>query len=403
MKHIQGVFLTGYITIAIKGEHPEEFLQACSEKGIIFWQVRKIAMDTYQANMRLQDLKHLRKIKRKGQHITFTHKKGLPFAVKRFLARKAMMIALILSLSLIVFLSNIIWKVEVTGVPKEIEEKIYKQLTSYGVHRGVWSFSLDGAGKIQQQLIEDIPELLWVGVHKKGTTFYLEGIEKVLVEEEKVTGPRDLVATKKGVIQRIYVSKGIPMVERNELVQKGDLLVAGNLTKTEQQEEKKEQTSQLVSATGEIIATTWYEVETTVPLEASYELLTGKHKNKFYFGTKQLVLPIWGFKDPDFVAYDVDRDIHDIYFLKWKLPFQFIKSTWNEKTIFQDTRTREEALAAGKLQAKEQLQLQLGPKAKIVSEKLLHETVEHGKVKMNLYFTVEENIATAKAIDARSE
>src|SRR5690625_6228537 len=94
-----------------------------------------------------------------------------------------------------------------------MEQKIQKQLQSYGITRGTFTFSMDASGIIQQNLTEDIPELLWVGVEKKGATFEIEGIEKTVVSQEEKKGPRDLVATKKGIIKDIYVSKGLPKVK----------------------------------------------------------------------------------------------------------------------------------------------------------------------------------------------
>src|SRR5699024_3550650 len=162
--------------------------------------------------------------------ISFINKKGYPFLFKRFIRKKELLIALFLCFFLIIALSNIVWKVQITGVPKDIEEKINKQLDSYGIRPGTLSFSLDSASSIQQKLMNDIPELLWVGVHKKGTTFFLEGVEKIIVEEEEVAGPQNLVATKKGVIKNIYVSKGLPKVKVNDYVKLGDILVSVDIT-----------------------------------------------------------------------------------------------------------------------------------------------------------------------------
>src|SRR5699024_8343542 len=228
-----------------------------------------------------------------------------------------------LSMLLIVFLSNIIWEVKITGVPKDIEEKISKKLDSYGIHQGTWTFSLDSESSIQQKLVEDIPELLWVGVHKKGTTFFLEGVEKVTVKEEEVKGPRNLVATKKGVIQDIYVSQGLPKVEVNDYVKPGDVLVSGEITgesetDDKKEKEKKKKEAELVAAEGDITAKTWYEVTVTVPLEANYERLTGEKDKKHYIKIGGLQLPIWGFTTPDYEAIHTETKENPIYFFKWE-------------------------------------------------------------------------------------
>src|SRR5690606_10507193 len=130
----------------------------------------------------------------------------------------------------------VIWKVQVTGVPKEVEDKIVAQLNEYGIHPGAWMLTIDSPKEIQQNLLNDIPELLWVGVDQRGTTISLEGVEKVVVKEDPPEHPRHLVATKKGVIKNMYVSQGVPKVSVNDFVERGDVLVSGILDDGEEQE-----------------------------------------------------------------------------------------------------------------------------------------------------------------------
>src|SRR5699024_12853378 len=136
----------------------------------------------------------------------------------------------------IFFLSNIIWKVDIKGVPTDMEAEITKQLKKYGIHSGAWIISLDEPNVIQQKLMSDLPELLWIGIERKGTTYSLEGVEKIIVEEEKSPGPRNLVATKKGIITSMYVSKGVPKVRIHDYVEPGDLLVSGFMQEEDDEE-----------------------------------------------------------------------------------------------------------------------------------------------------------------------
>ncbi len=57
-------------------------------------------------------------------------------------------------------------------------------------------FRIDTPSSIQQKLLNDVPELLWVGVERKGTSFHLEGVEKLIVKEEDSLEPQDLIAEK---------------------------------------------------------------------------------------------------------------------------------------------------------------------------------------------------------------
>ncbi|WP_373892847.1 sporulation protein YqfD [Virgibacillus natechei] len=405
MKHKQGAFITGYVTVLIKGDRPELFFQKCMQQGVPVWDVKKIANEACSGNVRLRDVKKLKAIKRKTNYkLTFTAKKGYPFFIKGFTKKKQLMLGLMMSIMLIIFLSNIIWDVQITGVPTEIEEKISKQLEDYGVHSGAWIFTLEQPTAIQDQLIKDVPELLWVGVEQKGTTFYLEGVEKSIVEEEETTGPQHLVATKKGVIKNMYVSEGLPQVAVNDYVEPGDVLVSGIINEeengdNEEDEEDSERQLDLVAADGDITATTWYEVSVNVPLEGNYEMLSGNKEKKYYLSLGNLQLPIWGFGNPDYE--DIHREINEtpIRFFKWELPVKFIDTTLSEKLYNNVGRTKEEAITTGVQQAKNELQLQLGPESQILSEKVLHESTERGKVKLNLYISVEENIAKAEPIE----
>ncbi|OZU89932.1 sporulation protein YqfD [Virgibacillus indicus] len=399
MKQTQGSSLTGYVTILVKGTSPELFFQKCIGEGLTVWNVRKTAEDECEGNIKLHDVRHVRQLKRGTDFkISFLNKKGYPFLFRRFIRKRHVVISLFISILLILFLSNIIWEVKISGVPKEIEEKISKQLDSYGIHPGSWIFSLESPNAIQQKLVEDVPELLWVGVDQKGTTFFLEGVEKIIVKEEEKPGPRNLIATKKGVIKKMYVSKGVPQVGVNDYVEPGDLLVSGIINNSEEEDEDDKKQPDLVAAAGEITATTWYEVNVTVPLKGTFEILTGNQKKQYFFSIGDFRLPVWGFRKPEFENIHRETNEENLKFFKWELPIKAGETILREKINTKSNRTKEEAVQAGINQAINELKLQLGPKAQIISQKVLHEAIDNGKVKLNLYLNVEEDIAKVQPI-----
>jgi similar to stage IV sporulation protein len=406
MKHTQGSFLTGYVTVRVEGNFPELFFQRCAEEGMTVWNVKKKSGTVCEGNVRLSDLGLVKKVRRKtGHRLTFINKKGTPFLIKHFTQRKPVFFAFILTVLFVFLISNVLWEVKVTGVPMELEEKIVDQLDDYGVQPGAWIQSLDSPKEIQQSLIDDIPELLWVGVDQKGTTFFLEGVEKIVVKEEEADEPRNLVAAKKGVIQNMYVSKGVPQVAVHDYVQPGDLLVSGVLGENEEaddeEREEAEQPLEYVAAEGEVIANTWYEVTVNAPLLVNEEVLTGNQKQKYFIQLGNFQIPVWGFRNPEFQDQHIETNKTPIRFFKWELPIEFGQTTIHEKIYEETERTKEEAIHAGIEQAKEELKLTLGPEAEILSEKLLHETTENGKVILDLYISARENIASEERLNER--
>ncbi|WP_188453621.1 sporulation protein YqfD [Virgibacillus oceani] len=401
MKKIQGSYITGNVTILVKGNMPELFFQKCVKRGIPVWEIKKQGKMECSGKIRLHDIKDIKRIRRETNYkITFIEKSGTPFLFKRLTRRKEIVLGLLISIILIIFLSNIIWEVKITNVSKDIEKKIVKQLNNYGVHPGAWSLSLEPTSVIQQKLVKDIPELLWVGVDKKGTTYFLEGVEKSIVKEKEVHGPRNLVATKKGVIKNMYVSKGLSKVKVNDYVEPGDILVSGKIDSIgDSDKKKKEGKSKFVASEGEVIAETWYKTKVTVPLEANFELLTGEKEKKYSLKFGDFKIPIWGFGKSEFKNIHKELNENPIHFFKWTLPIHFVETTLSEKTYNKVKRTKEEAIKIGIKQAKSELLLRLQSDAKIISEKILQETTENGKVKLILYITVEEDITKAEPIN----
>ncbi|HEY4602674.1 MAG TPA: sporulation protein YqfD [Cerasibacillus sp.] len=404
MKQLQISYLIGYVTVQVKGMMPERFFQACVDQQLAIWNIEKTGQHTCIGSLRKKDIRTIKEMAQQTEYsLKIVEEKGLPYIFKNILKQNHLLIGLFIAIISLFLLSNIVWRVEISGFPKELEQKIMKTLKGYGVYPGALMFRVDSPSKIQQQLLHDLPELLWVGIEKKGTSFQLEGVEKIIVEKEKQISPQHLIAAKDGVIQKIFVSKGVSHVATYDYVKKGDLLVSGNLLDDADIDENEKKKDRLVAATGEVIAKTWYEVDVTIPLKGNDEQLTGKQTRKFYLNIFHVDIPIWNFSQVDYALEKKETVEHPLYFLNWRLPFTLVENVHSEKELLSWKRTKKTALDIGIEQAYQELRLLLGPKAKILSNKVLHEAIEHDKVILTLYVTVEENIAKPQPIIKKSE
>ncbi|SDN09065.1 sporulation protein YqfD [Sediminibacillus halophilus] len=403
MKHTQAIFFTGSVKIKVTGHHPELFFGLCAREGITVWNVIKINETQCIGNVRLSDISTIKRLRRQTVYkLSFLSRKGFPFLIQRVLHKKPFVAGLLLSILFVTFLSNIVWDIEVENVPPEVEAKIIEKLDEYGIHPGAVKFTIGTPGDIQQRLLDDLPELLWVGVTEKGTTYQLEAVEKTIVEEPEQSGPRNLVAAKKGVIVDMFVAKGLPLVEVNDFVTPGQVLVSGNLNENqgeqEDDEEKQDKPKNFVAAEGEVIAETWYEVETTVPLKANYQTLTGENETKFKLQIGKMKIPVWGFKKVDYEQVYKETTRKPLYFLHWTLPISIVEEQWNEQAPYNEKRSRKKVRSEAVKQATKQLQTELGKDAEIAFQKVLHERIESGKVKLTLYFKAKEDITKNQPI-----
>ncbi|WP_117161593.1 sporulation protein YqfD [Paraliobacillus sp. X-1268] len=400
MKQEQGTWIRGYLTIHVIGSRPELFLDLCARNEIYVWDIHKIDKQTCVANIFVKDLLKIKKIRKKTRYkIQFKKRTGLPFTWKKFKKRKALMFGIVLSVLFVFFLSNMVWKIEIDGVRPEVEKQIRTSLRANGVYPGVLKFSVESPSKLQRLVLDNNPELLWVGVKEKGTTYTLEGVEKTTISEQEVKSPSNIVANKSGVIVDMYVSKGKPLVKINDFVEKGEILVAGDLKTADAideekgEENEKEEGEYQIAAEAEIYANTWYESTISVPMEVTYQAITGEVNNKYYLGGNNQKVPIWGFFQEEYQSSRIEEEQNSIYFFQWELPIYFYKKEVYELEEVVEKRSEKEAKELGIRQAKIDLQETLGQAAEITNEKILHEASENGKVKLELYFTVKENIA----------
>ncbi|WP_079708464.1 sporulation protein YqfD [Paraliobacillus ryukyuensis] len=394
MNNIQATWFRGYVQIQVVGYHPELFFDLCVRNNINVWHIKKMDQTHCLGNIYIHDIKNMRKLRKQTRYkISFIEKKGIPFICKRTTANKPFVLGLIASLLLIILLSNMVWKINIEGVRPEIEKQIRTTLDENGIYVGKLKFSIQSVGDMQQLLLDEIPELLWVGVKEQGTTYALEGVEKTQVSEREQPSPHDIIAAKSGVITEMYVSKGRPLVDLNDYVKKGDKLVAADLSQGKEEAEEDTSNKNQVAAQADIYADTWYESKVTIPLEADYQTLSGEMTSKYFINWGKIALPIWGFFQQEFEQSQAEIEKKSIHFFQWKLPINIIRKDTYEQRHVQEKRTLAEAKTAGISQAKKNLLQQLGREAEIKSEKILHETSENGKVKLRLYFTVKENIA----------
>src|SRR5699024_11130534 len=157
---------------------------------------------------------------------------------------------------------------------------------------------------IQQHVLHEMPELMYIGIRKKGTTYHIDAIEKQQEERIEDLPNRHLVASNNGEIESIFVKKGVGKVAVHDIVEKGDLLVYGALEKETEREKDKDKNEddkeqlQKVAAEGEVYANTWYEMDVTSPLTQSDSQFSGAAYERHFIDIIDFVLTVWGFKQP---------------------------------------------------------------------------------------------------------
>ncbi|GAE91155.1 stage IV sporulation protein [Gracilibacillus boraciitolerans JCM 21714] len=179
-------WLTGYVTIKVIGPYPERFFDLCARYQVPSWDIIKKSSTVAIGKIKLSDLSKLRKVKKKSIHkIYFSGRSGLPFVIKKLVAQKPLLIGITIAFIIIFMLSNIIWRIDVAGLDREIKLKVLNQVEEYGLEKGNFQWNVESPATLQKKILEDIPELLWIGVKKNGSAFHLKGVEKLRLKNRK--------------------------------------------------------------------------------------------------------------------------------------------------------------------------------------------------------------------------
>lgn len=398
MKKMQAGNLIGYVNFEMHSEDAVPFIRHCQEQNIYVWDVRKKDSDIVTGKLYWHQFKRWTEL---AVHLDVDmHQdvsKGLLPFVLRFICRKEIITAAVISVLFVLLLSNLVWKIEVAGVSKEIEMKIRRELDNHGLYGGAMTFQASPLDEIQQALLYDIPELLYLGIEKKGTVYRIDAVEKLQEKKESESPSAFLVASKTGVVDKMLLKSGIAKIEVHDFVEKGDVLVTGVVELEEAGDDPdKEVKTEVIGAEGKVYATTWYKMVVTMPVHTNKENLTGAYRTRHRLVIQDLSLPIWGFLKNPYSKYIADdKDVTPKLF-KWKLPFQIKRTTYYEtyqvSTDYMDESKKEKAID----QALGDVSEKLGNDAEIQNYNVLHESTDNGKVKMTLYISVMENIAVPK-------
>jgi len=391
MKNRWIIFFSGIITVKIRGKGLERLINNLIRNGLFIWQVRRQGVESITFKMKLSDVKKFRKyVRGSGCKVTFYKREGFPFLLLRLLKNSGFLIGSILFVFVILLLSNMIWGIQVKGADPATEYKIYKELDKMGVKVGKLQLFVDNVESIQRQLTNNVEEITWVGVELQGTTYHLQVVEKNEPKQPEYLSPQNLVAKKKAVIVDMFVEEGQAVVNIHDSVEEGQLLVSGLIGKEGQNVQ--------VPAKGEIWGETWYRSDVELPLKSTFQVFNGNEKQKHYLKIANLKIPIWGFGQIEYKEYETEATEKTIQFLKWELPLSYIHETHRDKEVETRIYSKEEAFQVAKEMAKLDIKSRLSEEAKIKGEKILHQSIDNGKVSIAIHFQIVENIAEGQPI-----
>ncbi|MBE7034881.1 MAG: sporulation protein YqfD [Ruminococcaceae bacterium] len=297
-------YIRGYVVITVSGRYPERFLNVCSRRHILVFNVFPCSAGVIKCCVSMAGFKMLIPIARKTSvRIKLIKKCGLPVLLARLKKRKLLCFGCLLCVLCLIIMNQFVWKIEIVGYKALTNRTIMENLEECGLKIGAFRPSIDEK-KIQNQMLIKVPELSWLWVDKNGSKVTVEVKERTLPPVMHNDGAYyNLVATKDGVIDSMVITSGMPMVSLGDTVRKGDVLVSGLLVS------EKGVPPREVHAEGTVTARVWYEKTKAFSLWSPIRKETGeqkRHVTLFLFGKE-----IKFFKENDITFKEFTASEHE--------------------------------------------------------------------------------------------
>lgn len=220
-------FFRGEVRFTAKNGFSAEFMKACREEHAVLENV-DISATEISASVRWRDYCGIiRAAQNSGMLLLLSKQSGLPFILNKYRKRVGIPVGMILFSVILLYLSSILWSIEITGLKTINENSFREYLVRENVKPGVSLGSIN-CNEIESYAGAFGQNILRVTVNLVGCRLYVNVEERSLVPE--ISGRKgycNIVAARDGEILKADVFSGESDLHIGDAVLEGDLLVSG--------------------------------------------------------------------------------------------------------------------------------------------------------------------------------
>lgn len=336
-------YLFGYVRVRLTGYSPERFLNLCKAHGIEIWDLQIQGL-YYEMNVSIRDFRRLKPLRKKSKaRLQVLERHGLPFFLHRYRNRKMFPVGILLCITFLYVMSLYIWNIHIEGNYSRTTDVILDYLESEQIVHGMRKSQVD-CKQIQSMIRIAFPDIIWVSAEIRGTRLLIHVRENTdeLPEEPQgdEEGPRDIVASREGIITSVLVRSGVAQVQVGDEVEKGSPLVSGRIDILNDSGEVTGY--QYTAADADIYARTVYTYYDEFVLAHEVRHPTGKKRYGAYvkLGNKTFSLNL----KPGYEDYSVLNTEHPVRITEnFYLPLSFGTTRYEECETYTESYPKEEA------------------------------------------------------------
>ena len=377
------------VLIKITGKDVVRFIKNLIRMNISFYDINYIGKSVY-IKIDKPDYERVRKIKTLYE-IEIIRYYGLLRIKYFFKEYRIILISLVISFFLFLFLTHIIFSVEVKTNNIELEKKIINELDEYGIKRYNLVINYKKQERIKKEIINKLRnEIEWLEIKRIGTKYEILLEERLINDDDTDNKPRNIIAKKNAVITKINAISGEVIGKVDSYVKKGDILISGVI-------HKKEDKVGETKAIGKVLGEVWYNVTVLLPYHYFNETKTN-NKDLFLsikFLNKEIELFSKKYKSSNKEGiYEITNS-----FLPIGISLKKQEETIKEDYVY----TYYNIIFNASKIARDKLYDKLGKNIEIIYEKCLKLDEENSKIKVVMFYKVIEDITDYGDIVSESE
>lgn len=335
-------YIRGSLRIRVSGFSPERFMNLCSNRGILLWDIVREG-DVYYMSIGLRGFWKLRPIARKsGTRVAVLERCGLPFFLPKLFKRKMFVGGLMCVLAFWIWSSFYIWDIDLEGNYQITDDVFTEFLKETKVTVGMRKDSLD-IKQLEKEIRRRFEQVTWTSVKLSGTRLRIDIKENdapIIVDVPDVTAGLDIVSEYGGTVVSMIVRSGVPKVAIGDTVEEGTLLVEGRVPIYNDDATLREYF--YVDADADIVMEHTKSFSERLPFDYIKKVYTGRTKTHYYLRLGENEWDI-AEKKP-FLVYDsVIRESRPLVLEKLSVPVFFGCYTHREYQNIEYEYTLEEA------------------------------------------------------------
>lgn len=368
--------------ISIKGKNKERFLKFLIARKINLY---NIVLTKEELKITVSEEDYKKVLKYKGLHeIKILNTYGV-LKIKYIKDKyKYIILSSILMILILIFLSNLILKVEVIHQNEDIRNLILEDLNKYGLKKYNLKINYKKKEEIKNKILEkEKDKIEWLEIDNIGTKYIVRVEERKIKEEKTDNTKRDIISKKEAMILEIKSSNGEIIKKKYDYVQKGETIISGTIKNKDKEVAK-------VKAEGKVYGEVWYNVNVTLPTHYHEETRIGKVKRSLSIRIANLNFP----KTKDRSFETEDKVLLNNNLLPIKL---VLEKSYKLKIIdkrFTINNSDKEALKI----AENRLLKKLDKDSTILYKKVLKKTINNSTIIVDVFFKVKEDITDYSAI-----